>query len=100
MKYKKTKDQGRQECPPRRVWVLVGILLMASAVRAAEPQPLAGTKPLTMEGDITSTMLDGIDRFLTKQIEKFAANRESFWHRDFSSAEAYEKSIAPNRARL
>jgi dienelactone hydrolase len=53
-----------------------------------------------MEGDIASQMVDGIDRFLMKQIEKAAANREKFWKRDFSSKEAYEKSIAPNRQRL
>jgi len=35
-----------------------------------------------------------------KQIEKAAANREKFWKRDFSSREAFEKSIGENRQRL
>jgi dienelactone hydrolase len=45
-------------------------------------------------------MVDGIDRFLMKQIDKAAENRKKFWKRDFSSPEAYDKSIAANRARL
>src|SRR5258706_5813617 len=67
---------------------------------SAHSQPLPDTKPLEMQGDIASQMIEGIDRFLMKQIEKTAADRENFWKRDFSSAEAYDKSIADNRARL
>jgi dienelactone hydrolase len=67
---------------------------------SAYSQPLTGTKPLEMQGDIASQMIDGADRFLMKQIEKAAANREKFWQRDFSSEAAYGKSIAANRARL
>jgi len=43
------------------------LLFIASTARAADSQPLAGTKPLTMDGDIPSQMIDGIDRFLTNQ---------------------------------
>ena len=31
---------------------------------AATHEPLAGTQPLTMEGDIASQLVDGVDRFL------------------------------------
>ena len=31
--------------------------------------PLAGTKPLTMEGDIAAQMVAGIDKFLLREIE-------------------------------
>lgn len=101
MKFKKTKTKGRQECPPHRflVWVAV-IFLLPSGSRAAEVGVIPGTEPLKMEGDIASTMVDGIDRFLDKQIVKAAASRNTFWIRDFTSAQAYEKSIADNRARL
>jgi dienelactone hydrolase len=67
---------------------------------AAGAQPLPATAPLTMEGDIPSQMIDGIDRFLLKQIERTAERREGFWKRDaFTPGEA-EKEIAANRARL
>jgi dienelactone hydrolase len=101
MRNRKTKDKGRQECPPHRFSIsLICIFFLAAISRAAEIEALPGTKPLTMDGDIASQMVDGIDRFLMKQIEKTAANREEFWKRDFTSAETYEKSIAENRARL
>jgi Dienelactone hydrolase family len=44
--------------------------------------------------------VDGVDRFLLREIEAAAKNREKFWKRDFSSPEAYAKSIEPNRKRL
>ncbi len=62
--------------------------------------PLPGTKPLTLEGDIASHLVDGVDRFLLRELEKSIAQRAQYWNRDTSSAEAYNKSIAANRARL
>lgn len=76
------------------------LLLISLSAHAAEPTPLPATKPLTMEGDIASQMIDGIDHFLDKQIIKAAAGRKQFWDRDFTTAQAYEKSIALNRGRL
>src|SRR5262249_33924222 len=43
---------------------------------------------------------EGIDRFLLKQIDKAAKNREKLWKRDLSSPEDYEKSLEPQRKRL
>lgn len=62
--------------------------------------PLAGTAPLEMEGDIASHLVAGVDRFLLAQTELAAKQRETFWQRDTTSRAAYEKSIAPQRARL
>jgi dienelactone hydrolase len=62
--------------------------------------PLAGTQPLTMEGDIAAKMVAGIDKFLLREIDLSVERREKFWKRDFSSPEAYNKSIEPNRQRL
>src|SRR3954447_7500430 len=62
--------------------------------------PLAGTQPLTMEGDIAAKMVAGIDKFLLREIDLSVERRQKFWKRDFSSSEAYNKSIEPNRQRL
>jgi hypothetical protein len=67
---------------------------------AATHEPLEGTKPLTMEGDIASQLVAGVDRFLLRKIEESVEKRARHWKRDFSSAEAYSKSIEPNRKRL
>src|SRR5260370_15189702 len=67
---------------------------------AATHEPLAGTQPLTMEGDIASQLVTGVDRFLLRKIDESVERRARHWKRDFSSAEAYNKSIEPNRKRL
>src|SRR5881409_1455930 len=67
---------------------------------AAQDATLPGTKPLELQGDLSAQMVGGIDKFLLREIERAAVERTNFWKRDFSSREAYEKSIAPNRERL
>ena len=62
--------------------------------------PLLGTKKLEMEGDIAAQLVDGVDKFLLREIEKSVEGRAKFWKRDLSSPEAYNKSIEPNRQRL
>jgi len=62
--------------------------------------PLAGTEPLTMEGDFAAQMVAGIDRFLMKEIEASVARRARHWKRDLSSHENYTKSVEPNRRRF
>jgi dienelactone hydrolase len=68
--------------------------------KAAEPTPLAGTKLLDMKGDIASELVSAVDKFLLKEIDKSVERRAAHWKRDFSSPEAYDKSIEPNRKRL
>jgi dienelactone hydrolase len=62
--------------------------------------PLPGTEKLTLEGDIASRMIDGIDRFLLRKLDESVERRARHWNRDVSSAEAYTKSLEPNRKRL
>jgi dienelactone hydrolase len=75
-------------------------LSSASAQEVKPGEPLAGTKPLTMEGDIAAQMVAGIDKFLLREIDLSVERRAKHWKRDFSSPEAYNKSIEPNRQRL
>ncbi len=60
----------------------------------------AQTIPLTTEGDPASQMIDGLDRFLLKQIEAESAARPQRFVVDVSSAEAYERSVAGHRQTL
>ena len=53
-----------------------------------------------MQGDLSAQMVAGIDRFLLRELEQSLINRQKFWQRDFSSREAYEKSVQPLRERL
>lgn len=81
-------------------------LAMAETCRADENgnekkgSPLPNTKPLKLEGDIASHLVDGVDRFLLAELKRSIAQREKHWNRDVSSPEAYSKSVQPNRDRL
>ncbi len=82
--------------------VIVFLGRLDSAVVGAEEfgPPLPGTKPLTMTGDIASELVAGVNRFLLKQIDASTAKRAAYWKRDFTSSQAYQASVEPNRKRL
>src|SRR5216110_3200010 len=76
----------------------LGLSCLAALGQSDETLPQ--TQPLTWEGDLSARMVEGIDRFLMREIERSVRQREAKWHRDFSSRDAYEKSIQPNREYL
>jgi len=45
-------------------------------------------------------MVEGIDKFLMREVGRSVQERQNLWHRDFSSAEAYNRSIQLNRGHL
>jgi dienelactone hydrolase len=45
-------------------------------------------------------MVDGVDRFLLKQLEASILLREQHWQRDLTSPKQYAASLEPNRRRL
>ena len=75
-------------------------LVMAISATAAEVEPLPGTRPLTIEGDIASQLVAGVDKFLLRKTDESVTERERHWKREFNPPEAYNKSIEPNRKRL
>lgn len=74
--------------------------LFIAPLNAQEVAGPSGTTPLTIEGDLASQMVDGIDRFLLKEIETTAATRAERFKVDTSSPEAYEASLKPHREKL
>jgi len=75
-------------------------LATLAVARAADRPPLPGTEPLTTSTDIASNLVAGVDRFLLRKIEESVAQRAAHWKRDFSSPDAYERSVETNRQRL
>ena len=76
--------------------LLVFIVLLCAPV-LAQPE---GTKPLTMEGDITSHLVDGVDRFLLRQISQ-VTNKEDFrLGVSTESPDAWRNSTQPFRKKL
>ena len=66
----------------------------------AAQSTLPGTAPLTLQGDLAAQMVDSINDYLVSGSAITPASRSRFWHRDFSSADAYTRSIEPNRRHL
>ena len=79
----------------------LGLSILGSiAFVHAQETTLPGSQLLTAKGDLSVQMVEGIDKFLLREIENSTTNRAQFWQRDFSSREAYEKSVTPNRERF
>lgn len=72
----------------------------ATAQDTAPPPSLPDTQPLTLEGDIASHLVDGVDRFLLKQLADSVANRQRFWPRQALPADQYPEAVKENRERL
>jgi hypothetical protein len=82
------------------VITLLCFLTIVAPNAPAQELPLPGTQPLTIRGDIASDLVAGVDKFLLSETEDSVEGRARFWRRDFSSEEAYNRSIEPNRRRL
>jgi hypothetical protein len=80
-------------------WFLPVVVVfgVAASMLAA---PLPETKPLTEKGDLAARMVAGIDRYLMRELADSPARRQQYWKPDFSSPEAYTRSLQPNRERL
>jgi hypothetical protein len=63
-------------------------------------QGLPGTQPLDWQGDLSERMMDGAHRFVERKIGESIEKRQLHWKRDFSSRQAYEASVEPNRRRF
>lgn len=73
-------------------------LLLAVILQAQETIP--GTTRLASEGDLAADMVEGIHRYLDRATHEASAARSRFWAPDFSTPDAYERSVEPNRDRL
>jgi dienelactone hydrolase len=83
----------------RRFFFLSAILLLArSSASCADPLP--GTKPLDRHDDLAAQMVAGIDKYLMGELHCASERRSQFWKPDYSSGEAYLRSVEPNRTRL
>jgi len=70
-------------------------------LRARESAPrLDGTAALVTTDDMASRIVDGVDKFLLRELERSADGRARHWQRNFSSPAAYTASVEPNRKHL
>jgi dienelactone hydrolase len=81
----------------RRIAPVMFLLLLGESVFC---DPLPNTALLDWEGDLAARMVAGIGTYLDRETLASVERRAQHWNRDFSSPEAYEKSVQPNRERL
>src|SRR5262245_37786545 len=79
---------------------LIATTLFAPRATTAVAQHLPGTQLLTQTGDVAKVMVEGIDRWLDRETAESVNHRGQWSKPDFSSAEAYDRSLAPKRERL
>lgn len=75
-------------------------VLLAGIGFSEETYTLDNTQPLIWEDDLSVRLMDGAHRFVERKIEESVRSRGKYWERNFSSAEAYVRSIEPNRNRF
>ena len=80
-------------------WAVVCAVFLARSV-AGPPQFLDQTALLELHGDLAAQMVEGIHRYLDRSTAAAVESRESFWKRDYQSAERYSQSVAANRDHL
>src|SRR5947199_104550 len=61
-------------------------------------KPVGGSQ--NAEGDFAKQMVDGMHKYLDRELAASVAKRKQHWKTDYSSPEAYTKSVEPNRERL
>ena len=79
---------------------LAAAFLFALTIPTSAAEPLPETKPLTEQGDLAAKMVEGIGKYLDRATAASVEKRKEFWKPDFSSLDAYLKSVQPNRNRL
>src|SRR5437868_14601808 len=85
-----TSARGLAMVSSRFYSLVCGFVWLTSQAMA---EPLPGTKPLVREGDLAAEMVAGIDRYLMAELAVSVDKRQAYWTPDYSSVEAYEKSV-------
>ncbi len=84
---------------PSRVLLCVSVSLWL-VLPASAAEPLPGTKPLDEKGDLARIMVDGIHKYLDRELAASPKKRDELWKPDLASKEALAKALPAKRERL
>jgi dienelactone hydrolase len=73
------------------------LLVAATFIQSLSGQPLPGTQPLDAQGDLAAKMVEGIDKYLMREIAASVEKRGKLWE---EPSVVVEKAMAPRRQRL
>src|SRR4051794_34863839 len=74
------------------------LALSSWSILAAEPA-IPGTQPLTVEGDLSAQMVEGINRWLAGETDRAKEQRAAKWSAA-DQAQPWEKFVEAQRAKL
>jgi dienelactone hydrolase len=83
----------------RTVVLFLFVLSFSSSVQSQITFPFT-CSPLTVTGDLSSLMVEGIDNFFIRETERTQLGRNLLWNRDFSNEGAFNQSISFQRGLL
>lgn len=66
----------------------------------AKVQVLQDTALLTCQGTLYAQMVEDLNSYVSHAVEASLEKRSSLWNLDFSSHDAYDESVVPNRQRF
>jgi len=81
-----------------RLFLLTAVTISLTSPLTA--QSLPGTKPLETKDDLAKVMVEGIGKYLDREIAASFEKRKEYWKPDLSAEQAFQKSVTPNRERL
>src|ERR1700722_18889754 len=70
----------RPVMPSRPLLTAAALFALTLTVEAGEPLP--DTKPLTDEGDLAAKMVEGIDKYLLRELAASVEKRKAYWKPD------------------
>ena len=106
-----THDRHTTNCPHiqqigTRVWrqsicsaIGLTMLFVANVTGADIPAPI-GTQPFTMTDDPAAVLVDGVDRFLLRQIDQAKERRLLRWKKSYAEKNSHQEFITAQRAQL
>jgi dienelactone hydrolase len=84
----------------RKQYGLVAMIVSATFARSLPAQPLPDTKPLTVEGDLATEMVAGIDKYLMRELAEAPERRKAAWKWDYAARTSSPATENPYRTRL
>jgi dienelactone hydrolase len=76
------------------------LCVLGGSARDISAQSLPNAKPLTAGGDLAKQMVDGIHKYLDRELESAPAKRWKLWEEAFKSKDNLVKAIPAKRERL
>lgn len=84
----------------RNLSLLTASLLSLVTASRTSDVVLPGTTPLEIRQPLDELMVENLNGFCVRELAASRQKRAARWHRDYSSAQTYDASVAENRERF